>query len=185
MWPVSSDRCRHLRRLPSRSSTEEMTSRGARRRKRKETTCLKSSGGCPLTVRGVPHAARPSACLLIASTPDVPFCIAAREAAPVVMALRSVSPRRRSTPNRGALTSLATPSPCGLRRTLCAPGKSIRRPCCSREFPAPRHLHGWGTPRSKAARQLVASCIRSVYACRYERPHGPPRAPRSRTEPRL
>jgi hypothetical protein len=41
------------------------------------------------------------------------------------------------SPIRGALTSLASPSPCGLRRTLCASGKSIRHPCCSREFPAP------------------------------------------------
>jgi len=41
------------------------------------------------------------------------------------------------SPIRGALTSLATPSPCGLRRTLCAPGKPIRQPCCSREFHAP------------------------------------------------
>jgi hypothetical protein len=45
--------------------------------------------------------------------------------------------RTDRSPIRGALTSLATPSPCGLRRTLCAPGKPIRQPCCSREFHAP------------------------------------------------
>ncbi len=78
-----------------------MTSRGARRRKRKETTCLKSSGGCPLTVRGVPHAARPSACLLIASTPDVPFCAAARMATAVVMARCSAPERVRSIADYG------------------------------------------------------------------------------------
>ena len=31
------------------------------------------------------------------------------------------------TPTRSAATSLATPSPCGLRRTSCAPGRPIRR----------------------------------------------------------
>jgi len=41
------------------------------------------------------------------------------------------------SPIRGVLTSLATPSPCGLWRTLCAPGKPIRQPCCSLGFHAP------------------------------------------------
>src|ERR1035441_1645367 len=44
-------------------------------------------------------------------------------------------------PIRGALPSLATPSPCGLRRTLCAPGKPIRQPCCSR-ISCARHVGG-------------------------------------------
>ena len=49
---------------------------------------------------------------------------------PFVTSLLSMSDERR-TLIQGALTSLATqraPSPCGLRRTLCAPGKPIRRP---------------------------------------------------------
>jgi hypothetical protein len=63
--------------------------------------------------------------------------------------LQSVGDAR--SPIRGALTSLATPSHCGLRRTLCAPGKPIRQPCCSREFHAPGTAHAsvwksqWGT----------------------------------------
>ena len=72
--------------------------------------CLRSSGlstvaaysrsdgsSCPLSlpVRGVPHAARPSACLLIASTPDVPFCAAGKVATAGVLARRSAPERVR------------------------------------------------------------------------------------------
>jgi hypothetical protein len=48
------------------------------------------------------------------------------------------------SPIRGALTSVATPSPCGFRRTLCVPAKPIRRPCCSRLLLCPER-HEWGT----------------------------------------
>jgi methyltransferase (TIGR00027 family) len=92
----------------------------------------------PLTGLGrVSQAARRPACLPFASPPDVPFCTEVRVATPVVLALRNVPPRRRSTPIREALTSPASLRPCGLPRTLCAPGKPIRRPYRSRKYPAP------------------------------------------------
>jgi hypothetical protein len=77
----------------------------------------------------------------------VPFCAEVREPAPVVLAPRSVPPRRRSTPIRGALTSVTTLSPCGLRRTLGGPEKSLRRPCWSRKLHAPETLRGHSVGR--------------------------------------
>jgi hypothetical protein len=57
---------------------------------------------CPSSLPAccVPRTARRRGCLQMAIAPDVPFCVAVREAVPVVMALRSVPPRRRSTPTR-------------------------------------------------------------------------------------
>ena len=49
-----------------------------------------AEGECPGTpVRGVAQAARRPACLLLASTPDVPFCAAATMAMAVILARRS------------------------------------------------------------------------------------------------
>jgi len=46
--------------------------------------------------RGVAHAGQRRACLQIASTPEVPFCAAARMATAFVLARRSVPERVRS-----------------------------------------------------------------------------------------
>src|ERR1035437_1224696 len=60
---------------------------------------------------------------------DVPICAEVREACPSFWRCALCHPDDAAAV-RGALTSVAAPSPCGLRRTLCAPEKPIPRPCC-------------------------------------------------------
>jgi len=71
-------------------------------------------------VRGVAIPAKHRACLRSASTPDVPFCAAVQEEAPVVLALRSVPPRLRMPPSQA------------LHALLQAQASSITAPCRGR-----------------------------------------------------
>jgi hypothetical protein len=79
----------------------------------------------PEQVRGGGKVAQRRACLPSASAPEVPDCADVREEAPIVLALSSVSPRRRSTSIR-----LAAAAPIAARAPSADPptrGESTTR----------------------------------------------------------